>query len=221
MVTKNVLYIGSGNSAKLIDNIDISDYTIVCANNAWRLFEDSHFDIWIHSGDFPFENRPKNKNFTTEISYKEYGPTAINIANRLGFNTKHPEHYLGYTIFFLGLYWIFDALKPTKVSLLGFDHDYNPEKVNKWQDNNRPTPQNGFFKQKGQSIEEWANSFFKDMKQDSFYGHGTPDPLRLGLEHLKQKMQLALDISRTIDINLVNLSPVTSEINSVIPKESI
>ena len=41
------------------------------------------------------------------------------------------------TIFFCGLYWIFDELKPEKVSLLGFDHDYNPDKVKKWNEDQK------------------------------------------------------------------------------------
>ena len=60
---ENYLYIGSGNSALNIKDKDLSNFTIVCANNAWRLFDKSFFDIWIHSGDFPKYNFPKEKNY--------------------------------------------------------------------------------------------------------------------------------------------------------------
>ena len=116
--------------------------------------------------------------------------------------------------FFLGLYWILNTLDPKKISLLGFDHDYNSEKVKKWNENNRPSPQN-YHKEKSQSIEEWSNSFFSGMEKDFFYGHGTPDPVRLGDKHLIKKFQQAIDICEQIGVELVNLSPVESKINII------
>jgi hypothetical protein len=102
--------------------------------------------------------------------------------------------------------------------LLGFDHDYNPEKLVKWDDNNRPGPHNGFFKDKGQSLSSWSEEFFKDMKTDFFYGHGTPDPMRLGIKHLKEKMQQALKHANMLNMNIYNLSSVKSEFNEIIPR---
>jgi hypothetical protein len=214
----NILYIGSGNSANLYKNLDLSKYTVVCANNAWRLFSDSSFDYWIHSGDFPREWHPPNKNYIHEISYNEYKNSSVNICNRFEIKTTSAQHYIGYTIFFQGLYYIMDTLSPTKISLLGFDHDYNEEKVKKWEINGKPTPHNKFLKDSSQSIAEWANSFFEGMQSDSFYGHGTPDPLRLSKKHLVEKFNIAIDIAIRLNIELVNLSPVESDIN-IIKKE--
>lgn len=55
------------------------------------------------------------------------------------------------------------------------------------------------------------------MESDFFYGHGTPDPLRLGMDHLKQKMSQALNLLERLGIEIINLSPVKSEFNEVIP----
>lgn len=218
---KSVLYIGSGNSAKLIDKLDLSLYTIVCANNAWKLFQNSHFDAWIHSGDFPFENRPKNKIYDIEVSHKDYSKSSANIVKKLNLTTKSPQHLLGYTIFFQGIYWIIDFLKPQKISLLGFDHDYDKKNVEKWLNNNKPNPQNNFNnKPKNESISDWSNKFFKNMKTDFFYGYGSPDPMRLGEKHLIDKFKLLQSNCEKLKINLVNLSPVTSNIN-IITKEPI
>lgn len=213
----NVLYVGSGRSAQLVQRIDRSKYTVACVNNAWRLFD--KFDIWIHSGDFPGENRPRVKNFETEVSHKQYNEAAAEIVNKIGAECKSPTHYLGYTVFFNGLYWLMNQ-QPKKISLLGFDHDYNPEKVKKWKENNKPSPQNQYMKPKDLSINEWLCDFFKGMEKDSFYGQGTPDPLRLGEKHLKDKFLLAVEIANKLNIELVNLSPVNSEIN-IIKKERI
>lgn len=216
----NILYIGSSNSANLINTIDLSKYIVICANNAWKLFKTSKFDVWIHSGDFPYENRPKIKNFNTEISHNDYMITAQNIINKLNISCKSPPHHLGYTIFFLGLYWICDSFPNSKISLLGFDHDYNKNKVKKWNDNNRPNPQNHYLKPKGQTIQDWAAKFFEGMEHDSFYGHGTPDPLRLGEQHIKDKFDLLKKYVSQLNIELVNLSPIISDINTI-SKETI
>jgi hypothetical protein len=216
----NVLYIGSGKSATLFRKVNLDNYVVVCVNNAWRLFEDNTFDIWIHSGDFPIENSPKIKNYHTEISFKEYDKAANEIIKKLNVVCQSPAHYLGYTVFFNGLYWIMNDLKPKKISLLGFDHDYNPDKVQKWIDNDKPNPQNHYLKPSSQSIHDWSNEFFKDMKHDSFYGHGTPDPIRLGEDHLISKFHMAISNAEKLGIDLVNLSPIQSKIN-VIKKEKI
>lgn len=213
----NILYVGSGNSAKLIHKLDLSKYTVACVNNAWRLFE--KFDIWIHSGDFPGENRPKNKNYETEVSYKQYSVAASEIVEKLNLTCNSPQHHLGYTVFFNGLYWLMNQ-QPNKISLLGFDHDYNPEKVKKWMENDRPSPSNKYLKPNDKTINEWLCQFFDGMEEDSFYGQGTPDPLRLGENHLKSKFLLAEENAKKLNIELVNLSPVESEIN-IIKKEAI
>lgn len=217
-MNKTILYIGSGMSANICKRIDLSKYHIVCANNAWRLFENSHFNVWIHSGDFPYENRPKTKMYDTEISYVEYGKAASDITKKLNISCNSPQHYVGYTIFFLGLYWIMNEYQNCEINLLGFDHDYNPNKLKKWNENERPTPQNNFLKPKDTSLEDWSNSFFKGMRPDFFYGHGTPDPMRLGEKHLIEKFNLAIKNADRLKIKLYNLSPVKSKINTI-PKK--
>lgn len=212
--TENFLYIGSGNSALNTKGKDLSNYTIVCANNAWRLFEESSFDIWIHSGDFPNYNFPKVKNYKEEVSYKEYSQTSNNAAKTLGWKTNYPQHYAGYTIFFQGLYWIMMNKNPKKIGVLGFDHDYNPDKVKKWKDAKNPNIQNNFNDKTVKNMNDWANNFFNGLKQDSFYGQGTPDPLRLGENHLLEKFEIAKESASKLNISLVNYSGVTTGINT-------
>ena len=40
------------------------------------------------------------------------------------------------------------------------------------------------------------------MEKDFFYGHGTPDPVRLGDKHLIKKFQQAIDICEQIGVEL-------------------
>ena len=212
---KKVLYIGSGNSALLAKELDTTDYITVCVNNAWRIFENKVADYWLHSGDFPKENHAKENNFKTQISYKQYEPAIERISSKLNMNPERAKFEIGYTIFFQGLYWIFEELKPSEIYVLGFDHDYNPEKTKKWKEQGKPTPQNGFLKDnKDESIKAWSDRVYKEYKPDFFYGHGTPDPLRLGEDNLKQKFKLAIKNSKLLGVKLYNASPVISEINS-------
>lgn len=217
---KNVLYVGSSNSATLVKELNLNDYDVICVNNAWRLFNNTNNITWLHSGDFPRENYPPDNSFLQEISYKDYSRTAEIVAERLGWKTNSPQHYLGYTIFFLGLYWIMIEKQPEKICLLGFDHDYNKEKVKKWNDDQRPNIQNNFNKKTEKTIKEWSENYFKGLQPDFFYGHGTPDPLRLGEKHLLEKFNLAIEASNKLNIELVNYSPVQSEIN-IIKKEQL
>lgn len=212
MAIKDVLYIGSGNSALKATEIN-KDGLIVCAvNNAWRILD--KVDYWIHSGDFPGENYPKDKNYKTKISHGEYAPAIHRLNKTLGWNVSSPEHYVGYTIFFQGLYWIMSELKPKNIYTLGFDHDYNKEKLKRWFELGEPSPHN---KYNGLIIEEE----FEDFKNDSFYGISTPDPMRLGQAHIEKKFELAKQYAEQLGVSLWNISSSKNGINSFNKKESI
>jgi hypothetical protein len=203
---KNVLYVGSGNSSLQIKNIDTKN-SIVCAlNNAYLLFED--FDYWIRPGDFPQDSYPKEKKYKNEITYNDYKKSIFSLSKKLNWKTDSPEHYIGYTMFFNGLYWIFENLNPSNVYTLGFDHDYNVEKYNKWKELGEPNPQNNY-----NNLD--ITKEFSEFKNDSFYGISTPDPLRkgLGLEYLKEKFILAQQNADLLNIKLWNLSENPSEVN--------
>jgi hypothetical protein len=212
MLIKDVLYIGSGNSALQAKEIVTTDLTICAVNNAWQILE--KVDYWIHSGDFPKENYPKNKNYKNKISHGEYAPAVHNLSKTLGWNVTSPEHYVGYTIFFQGLYWIMAELKPKNIYTLGFDHDYNKEKLKKWFELKEPSPHN---KYNGLVIDEE----FADFKNDSFYGVSTPDPMRLGQDHIEKKFELAKQCAEKLDIKLWNISSSKNTINSFNKKEGI
>lgn len=210
-----VLYIGSGMSALQARENKYRDHTIVCLNNAWRIYAEEGFDYWVHSGDFAAENYPPAVKFKEEISYSDYVKASAWINEKLNWHHDSPEFHIGYTMFFAGLYWIMMALSPTTIGLLGFDHDYNPSKVEKWKQAGEPGIHNHFNHHENfRSIKSWSASFFKEFDQDFFYGHGTPDPLRkgLGLDYIKTKMQLADSAARQLGIEIVNYSQRASPV---------
>jgi hypothetical protein len=205
----DVLYIGSGLSALQAKDEKYHDHIKVCLNNAWRIYEGGEFDYWIHPGDFPYENYPSNVHFRSEINHALYSQALHQAADRLGFGGLEGfelETQIGYTSFFQGLYWIMLTLAPQRIGLLGFDHDYNPDKTKKWREEGMPQICNNFLNKREGSMNEWANDYFKEYEQDAFYGHGTPDPLRFNDDYIEQYMQLALKNSQLLGVELVNYS---------------
>lgn len=205
----NVLYIGSGLSALQARDEQYRNHIKVCLNNAWRIYEGGEFDYWIHPGDFPTENYPRDVSFRGEINHKAYSHALHQAANRLGFGGLEGfelEKEIGYTSFFQGLYWIMIALSPQQINLLGFDHDYNPQKTEKWKAEGMPQICNNFLNKKEGSVNKWANDFFKAYEADAFYGHGTPDPLRFNAGYIEQKMRLALSSAQLLNVEIVNHS---------------
>ncbi|WP_449567526.1 hypothetical protein [Lelliottia nimipressuralis] len=211
-----VLYVGSGLSAQQATDERFRDHIKVCLNNAWRIFPDEVFDYWIHPNDFPAENYPQTKNYRTEIRHKEYSAALHQGAETLGFGELsgfNLERKIGYTSFFQGLYWIMLTLAPARVGLLGFDHDYNPEKVQKWRAEGMPQVCNDFNQKTEKTLRDWAGNYFSGLEQDAFYGHGTPDPLRFGPEYLEQKMHIAVASAKTLGVEIVNYSQRPSPYN--------
>lgn len=200
-----ILYVGSGVSALRIEDFRGGRKTCV-TNNAWRLWRDG--DTWIHSGDFPFKSEiaiPKE----SIVSHRQYAGAAREACDHLKIQTQSPEHYVGYTIFFQGLNWIAWNFRPCRILLLGFDHDYNEEKVEKWEELGRPNPQNKFKGFEGRT----ADAVFSDMKPDAFYGHGTPDPLRLKKEYLTELFRRASRTLADLGCECFNASGVTNGLN--------
>lgn len=202
----NVLYVGSGQSAVLINELDLSSYTIVCVNNAWRLFSNKRFYSWVRTNDFPADKYPPEKNFDLEISAKEYDKSSVAANEFFDWRATSPTLHAGYTVFFQGAYWILMNLRPKKISLLGFDHDYNYEKMKFWKSRGMP----------GLNVRKKDPPLNYDRFQpDFFYGHRAPDPLRLPEEYLINKFDLLEKSAKMVGVELVNLSPVESHLNKI------
>lgn len=210
-----VLYVGSGRSAALMSQVDRTGLTVCAVNNAWRLFTpEAPCQHWIRSGDFPRECRPATRVHEHEVMYKDYAASSAAVAEHLKCGTRLPEHHLGYTIFFQGLYWIMWTLRPAEILLLGFDHDYDAAKTARWESGGRPGPHNGHLKERAQPLAAWAEDFFQGCEADAFYGHGTPDPLRLGEERLRGLFTQAEAYARRLGVAVWNVSPAPSTLNT-------
>jgi hypothetical protein len=210
----SVLYVGSGLSA-LQANEYRGKVDVCCSvNNAWRALMPTGSDYWIYPGDFPPENFPPNEFKHQRISYDDFQNSAERVFARLGQKYVFPQHKAGYTIFFQGLYWIFDNLKPKRIYTIGFDHDYSAEKVRKWIEHKCPAPNNKFNGDSPVSVKDWSDNFFSNCPEDSIYGHGTPDPWRLGIDELTEFFNRALECSSQLGIALFNASGITNGLNN-------
>ena len=214
MENPSVLYVGSGLSANRVADV-IQKVDICCAvNNAWRVFAPNTLDYWLCPGDFPLENYPPKGHAKTQIGYYDYLHSAQNIFAKVGEQHSYPQHWAGYTTFFQGLYWLFDKIKPSKVLLLGFDHDYDQKKVTLWKEKGNPSPINGYCGEEPKDANAWASSFFKECAVDAIYGHGTPDPLRLGGASIVELFERAKHYANLLGIQVFNASGVTTGLNT-------
>lgn len=209
----DVLYVGSGKSALLAPGYFGKAKT--CAvNNAWSLFPSGTLDYWVHPSDFPIERHPPAGYRTKRVDFNVYQGAAEKSCQIMEARTSFQHHWIGYTIFFQGLHWIMHDLKPSRIFTLGFDHDYNPQKVDKWVKAGCPAPHNRFNEERPKDVLAWADQFFQGLESDSFYGHGTPDPLRLGEEEMKTFFKRAEEVADRLGIELYNLSGVSEGLNT-------
>lgn len=217
----DILYVGSGRSAlKLGEHLN-RGATTCAVNNAWTLFPSKTLDYWIFPSDFPLDRRPPAGYRTKRVTYDDYGLAAPFSCQLMNADTAFQHHWIGYTIFFQGLHWIMHSLKPSRIFTLGFDHDYNPGKVSKWKEAGCPAPHNRFQEERPKDVLKWADKFFEGLEADSFYGHGTPDPLRLEEGELRTFFQRAQEVADRLHIQLYNLSGVTEGLNTFQHADSI
>ncbi|GIR50495.1 MAG: hypothetical protein CM15mP59_2370 [Flavobacteriaceae bacterium] len=120
------LYVGSGKSALEYKNHEDRSSRSLTVNNSHLAFDD-FVAYYLCSTDFPkkkaqsreiWGTHPKPKYFYDVLSHARY--------HKLPFRPQ-----VGKTIFLDGLYWAMTK-GFSEIYLLGFDHDYNPKRVEKW-----------------------------------------------------------------------------------------
>jgi hypothetical protein len=171
-------------------------------------------DYWLHPSDFPPENYPPEDFPHTRIGYFDFQYSAKRVFSRLGEDPEFPQIHAGYTTFFQGFYWLLDQIQPKRIFTLGFDHDYDQTKVARWKSEGLPTPNNYYCGAHPSSVNQWSNEFFKECPADAFYGHGTPDPLRLGEQTIRDLFARAQNSANRLGVEVFNVSGVTYGLNS-------
>lgn len=167
---KRLLFVGSGQSALEHKKHKLSEVKILTVNNSIKAF-DQRVDFYLCSTDFPKERMPKPTQYLTLVLKPKYFYHVLSHAWYYKFPFR-PN--VGKTIFLDGLYWAM-AKGFDEIYLLGFDHDYNPKRVAKW---------DGKHIGNEKKLKEMFSG--KDEAPDAFYGQNTPDPLRHGKHNLAQ-----------------------------------
>lgn len=201
---KDVVYVGSGLSAVKVSEIKRENFTTCALNNAWRAFDGSPPDYWIHSGDLPSSHLMPQSDTTIRVGHAEIAAIGREACDALGIVTEFPQHEIGYTMFFQGLFWIILRLKPDAIFTLGMDHDYDPDRVKMWMDAGCPAPHNRYLGADPPNPSTWADEFFRGHEPDSFYGQGTPDPMRFGEQHIKDLFRLAEERALRLGVKVFN-----------------
>lgn len=193
--TKKLLYVGSGKSALEYKNHSLDGVDILAVNNSYRAF-DCTIDYYLCSNDFPKNRRPQETQYKNILRKPDFFYGVLSHAKLFQLSFR-PQ--VGKTIFLDGLYWAM-AKGYSEIYLLGFDHDYNPERVKKWQ---------------GKYIndQEKLKKMFDGIEGDSFYGQNTPDPLRHGENNLKSMFENANKHAIEYQSTIFNLSSKISNFN--------
>lgn len=187
---KKLLYVGSGRSALEYKNHNLEGVEILTVNNSHKAFE-GRVDYYLCSTDFPNKNKPEPSKYGELVLKPKYFYEVLSHARyfKLPFRPN-----VGKTIFLDGLYWAL-AKGFDEIFLLGFDHDYNPNRVKKWD---------------GKHIgnEEKLKEMFSGQNEepDAFYGQNTPDPLRHGKHNLSQMFEDAQNHASIYGCKVINLS---------------
>jgi hypothetical protein len=185
-----VLFVGSGKSALEYKNHEIDQVEVLTVNNSHLAFDD-FVAYYLCSTDFPKKRKPNREKYGELILKPKYFYDVLSHAryHKLPFRPQ-----VGKTIFLDGLYWAMTK-GFSEIYLLGFDHDYNPKRVEKWD---------------GKHIgnEEKLKEIFSsdDESPDAFYGQNTPDPLRHGKHNLSQMFMDAHKHAAHYGCTIYNLS---------------
>lgn len=194
---KRLLFVGSGISALEYKKYDLSEVEVLTVNNSIKAF-DHPVDYYLCSTNFPTAQKPNRSMFTNFITktYYRYDVLSHAMFNKLGFRPQ-----IGKTVFLDGLYWAM-ASGFKEIYLLGFDHDYNKKRVEKWQ---------GKYITSQEKLAEIFNG--EGEEPDAFYGQNTPDPLRHGQDNLTGMFILAKEHAKIYGCKIYNLSSRKSDID--------
>ena len=188
---KNILLVGSGKSALEYRKHNLKDVDIMAVNNSIKAFDDLVVDYYLCATDFPKHEMPKKNSYKEKISKYSYRYHTLAFAK---YYTLPFRPLVGKTIFLDSLNWVFTK-GYKKIYLLGFDHDYNPNRVKKW---------NGKYETNDKKLEKIFKG--KGLEPDTFYGQGTPDPLRFGKEKLTNLFNLVEAHGKFYGCEIYNLS---------------
>jgi hypothetical protein len=169
---------------------DLSEFQILTVNNSIKAFKQP-VDFYLCSTNFPKSNKPDQSKYSILIDKVKYRYDVISHAllYQLGFRPQ-----IGKTIFLDGLYWAM-ASGFKEIYLLGFDHDYNKKRVEKWR---------GKYITDQSKLADLFNG--KGEEPDAFYGQNTPDPLRHGENNLESMFRLANEHAKKYSCMIYNLS---------------
>jgi hypothetical protein len=117
-LTRRVVCVGSGPGAMKFSQQNLSDFTLVAINNAWRVRND--FSYCVFPSEFPLERRPPPHYATSVISTREY---------MKGINAAGGIIFAGATMAFAAGYWLVDAIRPDIAGYYACDMIYGPGKT--------------------------------------------------------------------------------------------
>lgn len=122
MANDKVLLIGSGLSAPLASDWDLTGWKVCCIHNAWKVVP-KRWDILLHAMDFPDEKKPKDIREDQEmVTTYQWVVDSFSADKHGGFWRNHCGY--GKTMFFTSFWWIMEHLDPELIGFIGCDMHY-------------------------------------------------------------------------------------------------
>ncbi len=121
--SRKVLLIGSGLTATLAADWDLTDdWTVCCIHNAWRVVPD-RFNILLHAKDFPNDRKPKTLGQDQRLQMTlDWVRESFAKDIHSGFWRNHCGY--GKTMMFTSFWWIMENLSPSVIGFIGTDMHY-------------------------------------------------------------------------------------------------
>ena len=188
---KNILLVGSGKSALEYKKHNLKNVDVMAVNKSIKAFDNLVVDYYLCATDFPKTEVPKKSFYKEKISKYNYRYHTLAFAKYYNLPFRP---LVGKTVFLDSLNWAFTK-GYKKIYLLGFDHDYNPNRVKKW---------NGKYETDNKKLEKIFKG--KGFEPDTFYGQGKPDPLRYDKKKLSNLFSLVEAHGKFYGCEIFNLS---------------
>jgi len=135
---QKVLLVGSGLTATLASDFDLTSWTVVALHHGWQALPPDRWNVFLHCHDapdemFPEKTRPEQLIVNTLQDY---------IYTEKQYYTRNFRRQSGYcrTLFLTGIWWVIHNMNPGVIGVIGCDMHYPGKGNNTFYGNGETDP---------------------------------------------------------------------------------
>lgn len=138
---EKVLIIGSGLTAPLVTNWDLTGWTVVALHHGWQALPPNRWDVFLHCHDAPDDMKPiktrENQLIVNTLHDYFYAKEYRDMYNNRNFRRQSG---ICRTMFFTGIWWVLHNLFPGRIGVIGCDMHYPGDDKNTFYGNGTCDP---------------------------------------------------------------------------------